>query len=128
MWHWIVLAVGGFALLIAIASMRVYGREYERRVKLYGRARFGKEYWTSWTRADVRGVNMAQVQWLLGPIVLVGVLLYFLTGLSDRSLVLWMGVSLGIGSLLSLLWSRVASLGLAKDEVEAALKHSDPEQ
>ncbi len=124
MWQWAVLVLGVFLFGVAYASMRVYSREYRHHVMRFGRLRVGKGYGTSWTLADERGVRLSQVQWLLGPVVVVGLLLYFFTGLLDRGLVLYLGTTVGAGSLISLLITRSASFALAEKEVESVLSQS----
>jgi hypothetical protein len=128
--NWGILVLGIVLFLLGFLFMVQYGRAYEQHVLRYGRVRVGKKYGTSWNRADTRGVFLGLIYYIVGIPVVVGVLLFFLTGLAKTGIPLWVGVTLSISGILLWFLSFILGAGLAKIEVDTALSHriEDEEQ
>jgi len=128
--NWGILVLGLFLFTFGCLFMVHYARAYKQHVLRYGRAKFGKEYGTSWTGADMRGVVGAVIFWIVCIPVVVGALLFFFTGLVKIGVPLWIGCTLGIAGILLYFYAFISGAGLAKREVDIALRHrlEDEEQ
>ena len=128
--NWGVLVVGLFIFYFGCLFMVHYAREYKRHVIRSGRVSVGKKYGTSWDRADTLGVTGAVIFWIIFIPVVVGVLLFFFTGLVKIGVPLWIGCTLGIAGILLFFYALISGMGLAKRDVEIALRHKleDEEQ
>jgi len=116
--NWGVLVVGLVLFGIGQLYLSFYVKAYKFHVARYGRYSFGREYGTSWTKADERGVNFARSFWTVVVIGIVGALLFFFAKLAEVGVPLWIGCTLGITGLFLLFFALVSSAGLAKREVE----------
>ena len=128
MLNWGVLVVGLIVFGFGCLWLSFYCRAYKAHVLRYGRVSVGKEYGTSWTGADMRGVILMSSIWVICALVLPGALLFFFTGLTDIGVPLWLGCTLGIAGILLFLIASVSSMGLAKQEVETAFRHKLEEE
>jgi hypothetical protein len=128
--NWGILVVGLIVFGFGCLWLSFYFKAYKAHVLRYGRVRFGKEYGTSWTGADMRGALLMISIWVICALALPGALLFFFTGLTDIGVPLWLGCTLGIAGILLFLIATVSSMGLAKQEAETTLSHmiEDEEQ
>jgi hypothetical protein len=121
--NWGVLAVGLILFGIGCLWMSFYKKAYKKHVLRYGRGKFGKEYGTSWTRADTIGLTGMVIFWIVCIPAIVGALLFFFTALPQIGIPLWIGCTLGIAGVLLLFFAHGGSTSLIKREVEIALRH-----
>jgi len=122
MWlRWGIFLLGLVLFIVGYFFMYLYSKAYREHVAHYGRTHFGKRYGKSWTKADARGVIIGRSLWVIGILVIVGVLLFKFTSLADIGLPLWLGSTLGITGILVIILAPSGSAGLAKREVEIAL-------
>ena len=119
--NWGVLAVGLVLFGVGQLYFSFSVKAYKRHVSQYGRLGVGKEYGTSWTREDERGMVLARGFWTAVALGIPGALLFFFTSLAEVGVPLWIGCTLGIAGLFLLYFAHVSGLGLAKKEVETAL-------
>lgn len=121
--NWGILVVGLVLFYFGCLFVVQYARAYKRHVLIHGRFRYGKEYGTSWDRADTQGVVSGVIFWIVVIPVVVGLLLFFLTGLVEIGIPLLIGCTLGIGGILLLLYAFTSGAGLAKREAEIAFRN-----
>jgi len=121
--NWGVFVVGLLLFLFGCLFMVQYSRAYKQHVLRYGRVKFGKKYGTSWDNADTRGAVLGMMSWVVGIPVIVGVLLFFFTGLVKIGVPLWIGCTLGISGVLLYFLSFMLGAGLAKREVDIAFSN-----
>lgn len=120
--NWGVFAVGLILFGIGCLWVSFYNKAYKTHVLRYGRIRFGKEYRTTWARADDLGRILMSSIWTVGALGIPGALLFFFTGLAEIGIPLWIGCMLGIAGILLFLIASISSTGLAKREVDMALQ------
>ena len=121
--NWGLFAAGLALFILGQLWMSFYGKAYKRHVLHHGRVRFGREYGTSWTRADERGVILARTGWTMGVLGTAAPLLFFFTGLPRIGMPLWLGCTLGIAGIFLLVLANGGNVRLAKREAEIALRH-----
>lgn len=121
--NWGVFAGGLVLFGVGSLWMSFLHRAYKRHVLRYGRVKFGKEYGTSWTKADDRGVILMRGAWTGGSLGIAGVLLFFFTSLPKIGLPLWIGCMFGISGIILLIVASATNMGLAKREAQIAMRH-----
>jgi len=129
MLNWGILTLGIILFGIGQLFVSFYRRSYKRHVLRYGRVKFGKQYGTSWTREDERGIILGHIiWWTVVPLIAVGSLLFFLTGLPRIGIPLYLGCTLGIVGILLIFLVLNSAAGLAKREVETVLRRKQEEE
>lgn len=119
--NWGVLVIGLVVFGIGQLYFSFYVKVHKAHVARHGRLRSGREYGTSWTKADEGGMVLARGFWTAVALGIPGALLFFFTSLAEVGVPLWIGCTLGIAGLFLLYFAHVSGLGLAKKEVETPL-------
>ena len=121
--NWGVLVVGLILFVFGQFHFSFYVKAYRRHVSQYGRCSVGKEYGTSWTKEDERGMVLARSFWTVGALAIPGALLYFFTPLAEIGLPLHIGCTLAIAGIFLVFFAYTSGAGLAKREVEIVFDH-----
>lgn len=121
--NWGILIVGIVLFYFGFLFQVQYARAYKRHVTRYGRFKYGKEYGTSWDGADTRGVAGAIIFWPILILVVVGLLLFFFTGLVEIGIPLLIGCTLSIAGILSYFLALMGGAAIAKRDVDIATSH-----
>ena len=127
MLNWGILTLGIILFAIGQIFFSLYARRYKNHVLRHGRVKFGKRYGTSWTKEDKRGVMLARIGWTIGPLIVVGLLLFFLTSLPKIGMPLYLGCILGIDGIFLVFFALTSQMGLTKQEVEISLRRRELE-
>lgn len=126
--NWGVLVVGLVLFGFGCLWISFYNKAYKMHVLHYGRVSIGKEYGTTWTKEDTKGVTLMISIWVIGALGIPGALLFFFTSLPEIGMPLWAGCTLGIAGILLFIIASVSSAGLAKREVEIAWRHKQEQE
>ncbi len=126
--NWGVLVVGLVLFFFGILFILQYARAYKRQVMRRGRSKFGKEYGTSWDKADTRGVSGMIILWIIVILAVVGLPLFFFTGLAEVGLPLFIGCTIGIAGILLFFLASIGAMGIAKRDVDIVLSNMEKDK
>lgn len=121
--NWGILVVGLVLFYFGFLFIVQYARAYKRHVTSHGRFRYGKEYGTSWDRADTRRLSGTIIFWAILILVVIGLSLFFFTSLVKIGVPLLIGCTLSIAGILLHFFALIGGMGIAKQDVDTALSH-----
>ena len=111
---WGALALGIILFGVGQLHFTFFVREYKKHVCQYGRNYIGKERGTSWTNQDEAVMMLVRIIWTLGPLMVAGLPLFFLTDLPNRGIYIWLGCTLLVVGLFLTYFATSNRAGLAK--------------